>query len=146
MLLFESTILGEPVGEGRPRAVRRGASIAMHSAPRSAEWRALAARAWCEKWGGKPPHDGLVRVEVDAFMRRPKTRPADVSREDWKSGAAAYRRQKPDVDNIAKAVLDALVTAGVLLDDSQVCSERTSRRMTDAQRPARVEVRVWGLS
>jgi Holliday junction resolvase RusA-like endonuclease len=114
----------------------------MHAAPRSAEWRALAAQAWHEQWGGKPAFGGLVRVDVGAWMPRPQARPKDVLAVEWKSGAACYRRQKPDVDNIAKAVLDALVTAGVLVDDSQVCVLHIGRVVTDARRPARVEVRV----
>ncbi len=40
-----------------------------------------------------------------------------------------FRRQKPDVDNIAKAVLDAIVQAGILEDDTQVVDLEVRRVM-----------------
>jgi len=39
------------------------------------------------------------------------------------------RAQKPDVDNIAKALLDAIVQAGILADDTQVTDLHIMRRM-----------------
>lgn len=49
-------------------------------------------------------------------------------------------RRRRDLDNILKAVLDALVHAGVLQDDSQVAELHAVRR--EARRPGRVEIRV----
>src|SRR5688572_6993412 len=38
-------------------------------------------------------------------------------------------RRKADVDNLAKATLDAMVEAGVMLDDNQVTELRVSKRV-----------------
>lgn len=108
-------ILGEPVGEGRPRAVRRGTSVRMHSAPRSAQWRALAAQQMAAAIPSPPLYgaDVCVTVWIVAVMPRPKL--------PKKAGVARlYRPNGADVDNIAKAVLDAMVTAGVIADDRTV--------------------------
>lgn len=106
------TILGEPVGEGRGRAVRRGAHVRVHAAPKSAQWRALAAQQMASEHDAEPI-GGCVHVEIEAVMRRPKL--------PKKAGTGRLIRPvKPDVDNIAKAALDAVVQAGVLNDDCQV--------------------------
>lgn len=52
-------------------------------------------------------------------------------------------RRRRDLDNILKAVLDALVHAGVLQDDSQVAELHAVRR--EARRPGGVLVRVEEL-
>jgi len=143
-VIFRSVILGEPVGEGRPRAVRMGSSVRVHAAPKSAMWRAVAAQQMAAEWGDRPPWSALCGVSVFAYMPRPKSRPKDVSKEAWKLGSAVSRAQKPDVDNIAKAVLDAIVQAGIIADDTQVVGLVVFRLMCGADRDAtpRVEVRV----
>ena len=52
-------------------------------------------------------------------------------------------RRRRDLDNTLKAVLDALVHAGVLQDDSQVAELHAVRR--EARRPGGVLVRVEEL-
>lgn len=52
-------------------------------------------------------------------------------------------RRRRDLDNLLKAVLDALVHAGVLQDDSQVAELHAMRR--EARRPGSVCVRVEAL-
>lgn len=52
-------------------------------------------------------------------------------------------RRRRDVDNVLKAVLDALVKGGVLRDDSQVTELHAVRR--EARRPGGVLVRVEEL-
>ena len=132
-MIFEAVILGEPVGEGRPRAVRMGASVRVHAAPKSAQWRALAAQQMAQTWGERLPYRDCCKVTIVAFMPRPHTRPKDVSKEAWKSSDVIWRRQKPDVDNIAKAVLDAIVQAGIIVDDTQVVDLYVGRRTCDAE-------------
>ena len=143
-VIFRSVILGEPVGEGRPRAVRMGPRVRVHAAPKSAVWRAVAAQQMAAEWGGKPPWSAMCGVTVTAYMPRPKSRPKDVSKEAWKFGSAIGRTQKPDIDNIAKAALDAIVQAGIIADDTQVVRLLAFRLMcgTDRDATPRVEVRV----
>lgn len=107
-------ILGEPVGEGRPRAVRMGGAVRMHSAPKSAEWRALAAQQIAAERQGVTL-DGCVFLRVLAVGRRPASTPK-------KQTGRVRRPTKPDIDNVLKAVMDALVTAGAIDDDKQVVS------------------------
>jgi Holliday junction resolvase RusA-like endonuclease len=47
---------------------------------------------------------------------------------------------KPDVDNLAKSILDALVQGGVIHDDNLVTDLVTLKRYADADHPEGVEV------
>jgi Holliday junction resolvase RusA-like endonuclease len=100
----------------------------MHAAPKSAEWRALAAAQMRREYTAEPIAD-TVRVSIVAMMPRPKSRPRNVSAWQWNGGGFVKRIQKPDVDNIAKAALDALVEGGVIVDDTQVVELYVSRMM-----------------
>lgn len=55
---------------------------------------------------------GPVLVKIDVFPKLPKSKPKHIEGE--------YSTNKPDVDNVAKLVLDALSKAGAWDDDSQV--------------------------
>jgi Holliday junction resolvase RusA-like endonuclease len=85
---------------------------------------------------------GPVSVEIVAIWPMPKARPAWCDRERWAlrkvNGGIAYAT-KPDADNVAKIVLDALVEAGVLADDRFVVELNMSKRaIPDAGR-----IDVW---
>jgi len=82
--------------------------------------------AWA--WRQRKPLD-MARVELVFFLPRPQRRPADVSAEAWSGTDAVLRAVKPDVDNLAKMVLDMLVEAGVLGDDAAVVSLAAEKRM-----------------
>ena len=121
MIALSVMILGEPVGEGRPRAfLRKGTrKIAMHAAPKSREWRQMAAKQLALAWG-KPASTNVYAMEVIAVMPRPKTKPIAVSKDEWKAGKPIKRAQKPDVDNLLKSCMDALVDGAVIHDDTQI--------------------------
>ena len=69
-----------------------------------------ALKAQC---GAVVPLEGAVSVKVDIYRRMPKNRPKKLLRE--------FDTYKPDADNIAKAVLDAM-NGLAFVDDSQVVS------------------------
>jgi Holliday junction resolvase RusA-like endonuclease len=67
----------------------------------------------------RAPCEEIVDVEIVAVFPRPKRllRKKDPECRIWHGS-------KPDIDNVAKCVLDAMVMAGVIRDDSQVVSIR----------------------
>ncbi|MDV7391094.1 RusA family crossover junction endodeoxyribonuclease, partial [Arthrospira platensis SPKY1] len=80
-------------------------------------------------WAGRPPLDCPVRVDVWFIFDRPKShfgtgRNADV----LKPSAPKRMTTPPDVDKLARTVLDALTVAGVLADDKLVCELRSLKR------------------
>lgn len=118
MAYLRVVILGEPKGQGRPRAVNMGALGArLHPDKRSASWQHDASRDMRAAFGeGKAPLDEPVRVTIEAVMPRPKSVPQRLGQ------GRLWRKAKPDADNVAKAVCDALVEGGILVDDTRVSS------------------------
>jgi Holliday junction resolvase RusA-like endonuclease len=107
------SVPGEPVPQPRPRVSTRGGFArayvpAKHPVHAYRQSLASAARDAGLSETGEPLH-----VVIDAVFRRPKSHMR-------KSGvkADAPRLPRPDVDNIAKAVLDAL--QDVMGDDTLV--------------------------
>lgn len=89
-------------------------------------WRAAVAwqaRAAAGRAGWSPP--AVARVSLVFHMPTPKAMQVRVDR--LPPGRLMPHAKRPDVDKLARSTLDALVTAGVLADDSHV-AELTARK------------------
>ena len=117
--LLDVTVLGEPVGQGRPRAVKMPFGVRMHPAKKSAEWESLAAQRLADMWQ-RAPHAEVCRLTVFAVNARPKSIVKALGR------GSLWRAGKPDLDNVIKSAMDALVKAGVLRDDTLVAEIRAT--------------------
>jgi Holliday junction resolvase RusA-like endonuclease len=120
-------VVGDPVPAQRPRFTSRGR---VHPARAPIPWmddvRACAMAALRSSGTVTPPTRSPVAVELEFVFRRPKSH--------WRTGKHSARlrdrapmshQQRPDADNLAKAVLDAIgpwgdLPALVWWDDSQV--------------------------
>lgn len=73
---------------------------------------------------GRPMYDGPIQVEIDAYWPRPKSLPK-------RHGTGTYpRTSRPDVDNVAKIVLDA--GNGVLWGDDAMVTDVRVRKWVHA--------------
>jgi len=109
-------VQGQPKGQPRPRAVNRNGKAAVYDPGTAEGWKdqvVLAAR------GARPaqPLTGPVRIRIAFYFDRP----ARLRRRKDPDGLIPHTA-KPDSDNAAKAVLDALTEAGLWRDDAQVSS------------------------
>jgi Holliday junction resolvase RusA-like endonuclease len=110
-------VYGTPKGQPRPRAFSRGGRAAVYDPGTAEGWKSLIAIA-CQELRGALI-EGPVSVAMIFYMPRPKSH-------FTKSGAIKpaapqqWHTSKPDADNLAKAVLDALTTLRVWHDDDQV--------------------------
>lgn len=143
MTELKVVIPGLPHGQGRPRAVRRGAFVGVHERPEDKSWKAYASGLYqqaiqASEWRSWP-FGGPLAVTISAVWPCPKSaKKADRARQRWRVG-------KPDADNIAKAVCDA--GNGVLWgDDSQVAVLSVSRIVGREGDYPRVEVTVRALA
>ena len=116
------TLPVEPVGCPRPRAFNAGNGRAsVHMPEEYTTWKQAATvllrnqinrAADFRTLTGKMVPSALlspaVEVNVVAVFARPERRPKQAFPADWASGQRVRRPCKPDADNIAKAVLDAL--------------------------------------
>lgn len=117
---------GQPVGKGRPRFTSAGR---LYTPKATLDYEDLVRTCFQAASGQQEPVRGIVNVTIEARYKIPNSWPK------WKKNEAALGRilptVKPDVDNIAKIILDAL--NGVAYeDDKNVTSLRIDKRYSNA--------------
>lgn len=111
----------EPQGWQRPGVQMRGRHPRLYTQQKTAAYEACVAQvagfaAARQRW----THDGApLRLEATMLHRRPRSTPPGHPCRGH--SGRAWLTKKPDVDNVAKAVLDGLVRGGVIADDIAVC-------------------------
>ena len=135
-------IPGAPQGKGRPRHTKAGRT---YTPPETRAYEDLIRACAAQAVQGTTSPGTLWQVSIWALTARPKTRPEGVSSEVWKSGRQVLRRGKPDVDNIAKAVLDGC-TGVIWGDDTQVVRVVVERLMAAEGQEAGVMVAAQEVS
>jgi Holliday junction resolvase RusA-like endonuclease len=117
----------EPIGKGRPRAAARGGHAVMYTPSRTAAWEDAACVSIMRQAGGKKLRAPLA-VAIVAVFPRTKAQLATDRHGNVKAGSdRLWHVKKPDADNVAKIVLDALVRAGVIEDDCSVVYQSTRK-------------------
>ncbi|MCP1679426.1 RusA family crossover junction endodeoxyribonuclease [Kerstersia gyiorum] len=115
--MIQFTIPGVPVGKGRPRAARRGKGITLYTPAKTASYESLVALAGQQAMAGCAPYAGPMGASMDIFLPVP----ASWSKERQQAALLGQElpAKKPDMDNVIKAIFDAL-NGIVWLDDVQV--------------------------
>lgn len=115
--IWSITLHGEPVPASRPRVTRRGT----FNPKRYTDWKRGAARRCRASWGRTPSVKTAVAVMVELVLPRPKDMPKKgIHRDYWHPTEDYILPLRGDLDNFAKAALDALQQGGVIADDRQV--------------------------
>lgn len=113
---FKFTVPGEPVGKGRPRVVRRGAFTQTYTPEKTASYENLVKLEF-QRQGGRMLGDGPVSMRISAVYGIPKS--ASKRKREYMAGGIIRPTRKPDCDNVAKLIADAL-NGLAYRDDSQV--------------------------
>jgi len=111
-------IQGQPVAKGRPRFTRSGRT---YTPAKTAKWADMAAYIMRETFNGDAL-GGPIKLEIIAVFQRPKNR---FRRRD--PFGRYWHTHKPDKDNVEKNISDALQKAGVITNDSCICTGQTSK-------------------
>ena len=114
-MMCDFEVEGKPTGKGRPRFKRMGNFVQTYTPANTAEYEKLV-RLKFQNAGGVIA-ENPVKVEIVAFFTPPKS-----TKKRDRIEMLANRilpEKKPDVDNIAKIILDAL-NGIAYKDDSQV--------------------------
>jgi Holliday junction resolvase RusA-like endonuclease len=115
-MIFYFEIPGSPKGKGRPRFTRSGHAYTPES---TASYENLVKVCFAQKYHGTQPipHGVPVEAHITAFFPIPKS--ASKSRAADMERGFELPTKKPDTDNLAKIVLDAL-NGMAYHDDAQV--------------------------
>jgi Holliday junction resolvase RusA-like endonuclease len=108
-------VLGKPIAQPRHRASARGGFVRMYlpSDHPVHGYKTMIGIEAQRQFGS--PIEGAVRLDVLFAFAQPKGRKLQ------------FKISKPDIDNLEKAVMDALTNAGVWLDDAQVVEKHSTK-------------------
>lgn len=104
---LEFTVLGEPQGKARPRFANHAQSISVWTPEKTKAYENSIKVAFWEQCGNtKFPEGSQLELKVLAFFKIPK----NTSKKKIEAMLSGKIRptKKPDIDNVLKAVADAL--------------------------------------
>ena len=132
------TIDGEPVAKGRPRfrVIRKFVQTYTPAKTKKAEQR---IREEIKKQFIRKPFSYPIAVDINFFFSIPKSYTKKRIREIAEN--YYYHTNKPDCDNLAKLVLDAM-NGLVYEDDKQIFGLRIVKMYAPPGRDARTEIRI----
>lgn len=130
--IFEGTIFGIPKAQPRARAFAFNGKARMYDPGTAEAWKGDIAGQTQTLHGGnlqKP-----LKVAIYFFISRPKSHFRSNGKDLKPAAPKRYFAKKPDADNLAKAVLDALTALHVWGDDSQVVILEITKAWSDDHR------------
>ena len=138
-------VSGEPKAQPRPKAFARKMGetyVARVYTPGTAEhWKTMIADA--ARKAGITKTTGPVALEMYFNFKRPKSHLR--SNGQLRESAPLWHMQKPDFDNLEKAVVDALTVIGAWDDDAQIVDVRTAKNWSIAGWPGGCSITIMGL-
>ena len=138
IVIFEQTIYGEPIAQPRARVALRGKHIHAYTPSKHPinGWKdtlRLTAQKWVTDGGKMIARPSSVEIMLDFYFLPPQC---------MKLKETAEHTKKPDLDNLIKAVTDAL-NGVVYEDDSQISCIYAEKLYTPGNDP-RVEILITG--
>ena len=133
-------VTGTPKPQPRPRAFAMGGKVRVYDPATAEGWKSCIAQAAREVLPSEPITEP-IKLDVCFFMPRPKSH----SKKDGSYRESHIDRrhsQKPDADNLVKAVMDALSELQAWKDDSQVWDLRVVKVWADTARISGAQVSI----
>jgi crossover junction endodeoxyribonuclease RusA len=134
MTTIAFTVPGKPAPQGSKRHVGRG--IMVESSKELGPWRERVALCAHNAMCGRSLLDGAVRVRLDLTLPRPKSAP---------KRSTPHAVKRPDVDKLARAILDA-ITGIIVRDDSQIVDLHATKRLAELGETPGVAITVEQLA
>lgn len=131
---YRTFVPGTPAPQGSKRYVGNGINI--ESSKKVKPWRADIREHFLACYD-QPPMTGAVAVQLEFVMPRPASAPK-------RSTPPAIKR--PDLDKLARAVLDAIGSAGAWTDDARVTDLHARKRLAEIGEVPGVHIVVSDLS
>jgi len=125
----EIFVAGEPKGQPRPRAFARSGMVRMYDPGTAEGWKSAIADEWRRSAPAMPKILTPVCLKLSFFMPRPKSH--FNSKRILKPSSPKFYAKKPDADNMAKAVMDALTQLQAWEDDDQVVILKVTKQFAD---------------
>lgn len=134
-LIYSIRVDTAPVAKARPRVTMRGGKARAYTPKKSADYERLIASHWKHA-----PTDKPVALRMEFGMPIPASWPK-YRRAEALQGSLLPAK-KPDIDNLVKAVLDAL--NGIAYDDDGQVVEVSARKVYTESPAVKVELHDLG--
>lgn len=132
--MISFTVPGNPVAQPRVKARKSGNFIQIYTPDKKVKPYKEAIRLVAtQAMAGRKPMEGPLAVAIFFYIDRPKSHTKKQRECEWHA-------QKPDLDNLAKAVLDALKEV-TWSDDSQIAELRLRKQWAYGD-PAYTYIRI----
>ena len=132
-------IYGKPKPQPRPRAFARGGRAGVYNPNNAHEWKAQVSKGLVKyaNMDIKKP----FKLMLDFYMPRPKSHyGTGRNTGKLKQSAPSHHTGTPDIDNLIKAVMDAITALNVWRDDSQVVTIHAYKTWSDIPEKSGVEI------
>lgn len=130
--MIQFTVYGTPVGKGRPKFSTFNGHATAYTPAKTVNYENLVKLSYQQQCGGKMyEKDIALAIDIMAFFPIPKS----VSKKKAAQMLSGFIKptKRPDLDNVAKAVLDALNKIA-FYDDSQIIALSMSKFYSDKPR------------
>ena len=121
---LERKLRVNPVAQPRPRATVVSGRARIYNPATARAYKDQIANLFV-RTDQKFPEGIPLKVTIEYFFERPKSLQRKKDPEDF-----MWHTKKPDLDNLNKAVLDAISEAGIWHDDRQVVDLRSRKFYT----------------
>ena len=125
MIQVQYSVPGEPRGKGRPRFAKRGNFVKTYTDAKTASYEDQIRFYALKAMGDSKVIEGAVRVFVSIRMAVPKSYSAK-RREACLNGFDKPLK-KPDWDNVAKSICDAM-NGVIYVDDTQIVEAHITKQ------------------
>ena len=124
--MIKLTIPGEPVAKGRPRVTRYGT----YTPEKTKNYETLVKELYFVEHG-QTLLEGELKIEIKAYLRIPKS--ASKAKKTKMAKGVIRPTKRPDLDNLMKAVTDA-INGVAYEDDSQIVSATVEKYYSEEPR------------
>lgn len=143
-------VSGTPKPQPRPRAYVRGGHAGVYDCGTANEWKYRVAVRVRETLNTltraeSSLADKPIALYIDLFLPRPKSHYYQTKSRSGqlRENAPVWHTSKPDADNFAKAVMDALGDSRLVwADDAQVCFLQTTKQYANTPDEIGARVRI----
>mgnify|MGYP002528393746 CR=1 FL=1 len=130
--MIKITIPGSPIGKGRPKFSTFGGYPKAYTPQKTVNYENLVKLSYQQQCNDKPyPKEISLRAEIRAYFAIPKS--VSKIKRDMMLKGQINPTKKPDTDNIAKAILDAL-NGIAYYDDAQIVALSIVKMYSDEPR------------
>jgi len=131
------TVKGAPAAKARPRFTSMNGKVRAYTPKKSATYENLV-KLEAQKYITKPI-DGPVALYIHFYLPRPK-------RLVWKTKQmpSIYTDKRPDIDNLAKSIIDGLNDIA-FRDDGQIAMLHIQKRYCEGNSQSRTSIKIERL-